>query len=134
MDCQEKIMLFRIGLMSTALILSGLAAGCASEGPPPSEQVTRARTMIEAADKAGAQRYAAADLQRAHDELSDAEKANAAGRYDEARRDAESAAVDADLATARAADGDAEHAAHEVAVGNETLRQESNRAAVSNPQ
>jgi hypothetical protein len=42
--------------------------------------------------------------------------------------------VDADLATARAADGDAEHAAHEVAVGNETLRQESNRAAVSNPQ
>lgn len=129
-------MSLRVGLISTAVILSGLA-GCATEGPPPSEQMTRARALIEQADKGGAQRYAAADLQHAHDELSDAEKANAAGRYDEARRYAESAAADADLATARAADGDAERAAHEVAAANETLRQESVRTSVNanpNPQ
>jgi hypothetical protein len=99
--------------------------------------VTRARTVIEQADKAGAQRYAAADLQRAHDELSDAEKANADGKYSEARRYAESAEVDADVATARASDGEAERAATEVAQGNETLRQESGRSAPTttpNPQ
>jgi hypothetical protein len=123
-------MSLRTGLISTAVLLSGLAAGCATEGPPPSEEVTRARAVIEQADKAGAQRYAAADLQRAHDELSQAEKANSEGKYNESRRYAESAAVDADLATARESDGEAERAAKEVVQANDTLRQESNRSAV----
>jgi hypothetical protein len=51
--------------------------------------MTRASTIIQQADKGNAQRYAAADLQKAHDELRDAEKANDARRYDEARRYAE---------------------------------------------
>jgi hypothetical protein len=85
--------------------------------------MTRAQTIIEQADKAGAQRYAAADLQRAHDELSYAQKANAEKKYDEARRYAESAAADADVATARASAGDAERAAHETTQSNEELRQ-----------
>jgi Domain of unknown function (DUF4398) len=124
-------MSLREGLLSTALILCGLSAGCATEGPPPSEPITRARTVIEEADKGAAQRYAAADLQRAHDELNDAEKENAAGHYDEARRYAESASVDADLAAAKGADGDAEHAAREVVQANETLSQESTRISVT---
>jgi len=89
--------------------------------------MTRARTLIEQADRTGGQRYAAADLQRAHDELSNADKANAEKKYDEARRYAEAAAADADVAAARAAAGDAQRAAHEVAQSNETLRQESGR-------
>jgi hypothetical protein len=117
--------------MSVTAIACGLLGGCATQGPPPSEEVTRARTVIEQADKAGAQRYAAADLQRAHDELSDAEKSNAEGKYDEARRYAESAAVDADLASARASDAEAQRAAHEVVQANETLRQESGRGAAN---
>jgi hypothetical protein len=118
--------------ISAAAMACALAGGCATQGPPPSEEVTRARTVIEQADRAGAQRYAAADLQRAHDQLSDAEKANAAGKYDDARRYAESAEADADVATARASDGEAQRAAHEVVQGNETLRQESARGAAAN--
>jgi hypothetical protein len=91
--------------------------------------MTRARTLIEQADRQGGQRYAAADLQRAHDELSNADKANAEKKYDDARRYADSAAADADVAAARSAAGDAQHAAQEVAQSNETLRQESARGA-----
>jgi hypothetical protein len=113
--------------MTAAVFLYGLAAGCATQGPQPTEEVTRASALIEQADKAGAQRYAAADLQRAHDELNNANKANAEKKYDDARRYAESAAADADVATARAAAGEAQHAAQEVTQSNETLRQESAR-------
>jgi hypothetical protein len=48
-----------------------------------------------------AQRYAAADLQRANDEFSNAERANGEKKYDDARRYAESAGADADVASAR---------------------------------
>jgi hypothetical protein len=91
--------------------------------------MTRAHTLIEATDKDGnAQRYAAADLQRAHDEFADATRADGAGQYTEARNFAESASVDANLAAARGAAGDAKRAATEVEQGNATLRSESKRA------
>ena len=115
------------GLIPAAVLMCGFAAGCATQGPQPTEEMTRARTLIEQADRSGAQRYAAADLQKAHDELSNADRANADKKYDDARRYSESAAVDADVAIARAGAGDAQHAAQEVAQSNETLRQESSR-------
>jgi hypothetical protein len=121
----------RSGLMTAAVFLCGFAGGCATQGPQPTEEMTRARTLIEQADRTGAQRYAAADLQRAHDELSNADKATAEKKYDDARRYAESAAADADVAAARAAAGEAQHAAQEVAQGNETLQQESARGATT---
>jgi len=94
------------------------------------EEITRAQTLIEAADKGGnAQKYAPADLQRAHDELADATRADGAGKYNDARDFAESAAADANLAAARGAAGDARRAATEVVQSNATLRSESDRAA-----
>jgi hypothetical protein len=117
--------------IAVLIIIGGSAAGCATEGPPPVEEVTRAQSVIDQADKAGVQRFAAADLQRAHDELGEAQRANAAGKYTEARREAESAEVDADVATARASEGAALQAAREVVQGNETLRQESARGSAS---
>jgi hypothetical protein len=119
----------RPGFLPAAMLLCGLAGGCATQGPQPTEEMTRARTLIEQADRAGAQRYAAADLQRAHDELSNADRATAEKKYDDARRYAESAEADAEVASARSAAGDAQRAAHEVQQSNETLRQESNRGA-----
>ncbi|MFL6605293.1 MAG: DUF4398 domain-containing protein [Steroidobacteraceae bacterium] len=120
----------RSGTITAAVFLCGLAGGCATQGPQPIEEMTRARTLIEQADRSGAQRYAAADLQRAHDELNNADKANAEKKYDDARRYAESAAADADVAVARAGAGEAQRAAQEVAQSNGTLRQESNRETV----
>lgn len=126
-------MSLRIGLLWAPVLLGTFAAGCATEGPAPVEEVTRARAVIEQADKAGAQRYAAADLQRAHDELDSAERANSQQKFDEARWFAESAEVDANLATARNSAGQAQQAAQEVVRANDTLRQESGRPANGAP-
>ena len=115
-------------------LLCSLSAGCATQGPQPTEEMTRARTLVQQADKADAQRYAAADLQRAHDELSNADKATREKKYAEARRYAEAAEADADVAQARGSAGEAQRAAHEIQESNQTLRQETERnSATSNP-
>jgi hypothetical protein len=101
----------------------GLAAACAS-GPQPTEQLARAHTLVEQAEKSQAQRYAAADLQRARDELQLADAANSKRDYDTARVDAESAGVDADLASARASEGEARRAANEARQSNAVLEHE----------
>jgi Domain of unknown function (DUF4398) len=116
-------------ILTTAAAATVIAAGCATQGPQPTEQMTRARTLIEQAEKAQAQRYAAPDLQRARDELNSAELASNKGSYDAAQAYAESAAVDADVAAARASAAEALRAAHETTQGNRMLQQESERAA-----
>lgn len=115
-------------MLTAAAVVSGLIAGCATQGPQPTEELTKAHTLIQQAEKAQAQRFAAPDLQRARDEVSSAEVANAKGDYDVARRYAESAAADADVATARASAGEALRAAHEAQQGNSTLQRETERA------
>ena len=117
---------------TTLLPLTALAcawlAGCASEGPAPREEMARAQTLVNQADKSNAQRYAAADLQRAHDELAAAQREYDARKFNEARADAESAAADADLASARATAGQEQQAANQVTKGNSSLRNETERA------
>lgn len=118
--------------------LVGLAtSGCAVEGPKPTDELTKAHVVVEQADKGGtAQRYAAADLQRAHDELSDADRLSAQGKFNEARAQAQRAAVDADLALARGNSIEQQKAAEDVATANDTLRQEIERKeaeAAANP-
>ena len=115
----------------SAVALAGVLAGCAAEGPPPHEQMTQARTLVQQADKANAQRYAAADVQRAHDALNSAERNFGERKYNAARADAESAAVDAEVATARAEAAEAQHAATEVTRGNTTLKSEAQRDAAA---
>jgi hypothetical protein len=120
-------MLVRTVLIPVTALACVFAAGCASEGPAPREEMARAHTLVDQADKSSAQRYAAADVQRAHDELNSAERFYGEKKFDEARADAESAAADADLATARGSAAEAQHAASEVTKGNSTLRQEAQR-------
>jgi len=108
------------------------AVGCASEGPKPNDELTKAHTVVEQADKGGtAQRYAAADLQRAHDELSDADRLSGQKKYDEARAFAQRAEVDADLAVARGSSAEQRKAAEDVMKANDALRQEAGRNADS---
>ena len=119
----------RFTMLATVATACGLTAGCATQGPQPTEELTKARTLIQQAEKSQAQRYAAPDLQRARDELSSAEVANTKRDYDVARSYAESAAADADVASARASAGEALRAAHEAEQGNITLQRETERAA-----
>lgn len=111
-----------------ALACAGLG-GCASEGPAPREEMARAEALVSQADKSNAQRYAAADLQRAHDELATAQRDYDTHKFNEARAEAESAAVDADLASARATAGQEQQAASQVTQSNSSLRNEAERAA-----
>ena len=121
-------------LSTTGALLCAVAVGCASEGVKPSDELTKAHTVVEQADKGGnAQRYAAADLQRAHDELSDADRYDAQKKYDEARYFAQRAEVDADVAVARGNSAEAQKAAADVAQSNNTLQQETQRNDASGP-
>ena len=116
-------------VLIAAATLTGLgASGCATEGPKPTDELTKAHVVLEQADKSGtAQRYAAADLQRAHDELSAAERLSGTQKYNEARAQAQRAEVDADLALARGNSAEQQKAAEDVAKANDTLRQEIQR-------
>jgi len=121
-------------LSTTGALLCVVAVGCASEGPKPSDELTKAHTVVEQADKGGtAQRYAAADLQRAHDELSDADRYDATKKYDEARYYAQRAEVDADVAVARGNSAEAQKAAADVAQANNALKQETQRNDAGGP-
>ena len=128
------MLLRTIVLSTTGALLCAVAVGCASEGVKPSDELTKAHTVVEQADKGGnAQRYAAADLQRAHDELSDADRYDAQKKYDEARYFAQRAEVDADVAVARGNSGEAQKAAADVAQSNNTLQQEPQRNDANGP-
>lgn len=122
----------RLILPTTAALACVAAAGCAAEGPKPNDELTKAHTVIEQADKGNAQRYAAADLQRAHDELSDAERYAGQKKHKEARYFAQRAQADADVAVARGNSAEAANAAQEVAQSNSTLQHEAQRNATGN--
>ncbi len=108
---------------AAALLATATLGGCASE-PKPTAQLVRASTLVNQAEKDQAQRYAAADLQRARDELSNARTAESDHKYDSARRLADRAAADADLASARAASGKAQQSSEQVRHSLDTLKQQ----------
>jgi hypothetical protein len=110
-------------LSAVALLAASALGGCASQ-PKPTAQLVRASTLVSQAEKDEAQRFAAADLQRARDELSSAQTAEADGKYENARDFADRAAVDADLASARASSGKAQQAAEQVHHSLDTLREQ----------
>ncbi|MEJ1962471.1 MAG: DUF4398 domain-containing protein [Gammaproteobacteria bacterium] len=116
----------RNGFLVTAA-LGLICAGCASNANRPTSEITRARTLIEQAEKAGAQQYAAEQLDQARNKLRLANAAAEDGKNDEARARANEAAADAELAQARANSGEAKKAANEVEKSTETLERETNR-------
>ncbi len=119
----------RIGALAAAALLSAAILGACASQPKPTAQMVRANTLVGEAEKSEAQRYAAADLQRARDELSGAQTAESDGKYDRALHLAERAAADANLAGARAASGKAEQSAEQVRHSIDTLKQQLPQSA-----
>jgi hypothetical protein len=113
--------------MLIAAAIGLLSAGCATT-PEPTAEISRARTLIEQAEKAGAQRYAAVELDQARNKLRLADAAAEDGKNAEARARANEAAADAELAMARTSSGEAQKAADEVDRGTETLQRETQRS------
>lgn len=90
-------------LLATAAL--GLAivslAGCAS-APPPNGTMNQALSQLQAARDAGAADYAPVDLDMAQGKFSQAQKAMASRKYDEAALLADESSADSELARAKA--------------------------------
>ncbi|MEP7245235.1 MAG: DUF4398 domain-containing protein [Gammaproteobacteria bacterium] len=116
-----------------AAVIGLLSAGCATQSGRPTAEITRARTLIEQAERSGAQRYAALELDNARDKLRQADAAVADGKHDVARERANEAAADAELAAAKASSGAAQQTATDVQKGTDTLQREADRNAGVTP-
>ncbi len=118
--------------LAVALTLAVLG-GCAS-GPPPqtTADLARANTLVAAAEQNGAQQYAPMDLQAARDE---AQQANQLATKDDRQADelANEAAADAQLASARAQNAQAQHGVAQLHETLRTLRNEEERANGASP-
>jgi hypothetical protein len=123
-------------IMKTRSVMAVLAplllVACASV-PRPVEDLARAKSLVEQADAANAQRFAADELTQARDRLQLAEKADAAEENELARRRANEAAADAELASALARSRQVEQAANEEAQGIEAQRDEIRQRRASGP-
>ena len=98
------------GALAVAGALALGTAGCATTSPP-TVQMTVATASVEAANAAGAQAYAPAELRLANDKLASARKAMADKDYDVALRFAEQAQTDAQLAVGKTQSAKAHKAA-----------------------
>lgn len=94
----KLIKLLGISMVGTSLLS---LSGCAN-GPPPRKDMAVARFALNNAQEAEASQYAPVELRNARKKLEAAERAMAKADYEEARRLAEQAFVDAQLAEAKA--------------------------------
>jgi len=106
-----------------AACIIGSLAGCASP-PPPREQLAVGRSSIEAAQTAGAAELAPVELESAITKLSQAQAAVRDGHPLLAKRFAEAADADAQVARSKATAERSRRAADEVTAGLRTLRQQ----------
>jgi hypothetical protein len=90
------------GFLTSLIILSAFANTGCSTGAPPTGSLARAEMSVRTAGEARASEFAPLDLQRAREKLEASKRAVAAKKYDEARRLAEGAQVEAELAEVKA--------------------------------
>src|SRR5688572_27031455 len=99
--------------MSVLLICGALGMfGCA--GRPPLETLSKAELAVQEAGKRTASQYAPVELQSAREQLEKARQAMDDKEYDSARRSADQALVNAQLAEAKAETEKARQAAAEL--------------------
>ena len=88
------VLISRYTLVFSMLIL---LAACSST-KPPAEKLTRTEAAISQAEQAGAEEYAPLEVREARKKLEKARELSEDEKYEEARRLAEQAEVDAELA------------------------------------
>ena len=111
--------------------LSGvlLLAACASAPPAPTARLQAAQLAISNAERADAGRYAAAELSEAREKLASADTAVKDQRMILAGRFAEESSVEAELASAKAADFKAKAVNDEMARSTDSLVEELQRSS-----
>jgi len=106
------------------VIMAALLLSCASV-PPPNDALSTAQVALDQAIEAQAASYAPHQLQPALEKLELAKRSLAAEHYEEARRLAEQARVDARLAEALALSQAARKGVREVQETTDTLERET---------
>ena len=113
------------GCLVTLFIV--VLAGCAAKAPVPEKQVTLATQSIVQAESSGAVEFAPLELKAARDKLSQAKLAMDREENIVARRFADEAMVDANLAEAKARSAKAQKVVEELKESIRILQQEMNR-------
>ncbi|AKJ30582.1 DUF4398 domain-containing protein [Caldimonas brevitalea] len=110
--------------LAVPLLAAFAFAGCAHRTPEPSEQMAVSQAAVDGAVSAGAQQYAPLELNQARQKLDAAKNAMRTDDKLNARRLAEQAEVDAQVASAKAAAEKSRKAVGEIEQGNRMLREE----------
>ncbi len=127
-DCFKSYQLSTLGLaVAAALFMSGCASTPAV--PAPTEQMAVSRAALNAANSAGGSEFAPVQLKSAMDKMDSAERAMGAKNYGLARKMAEEAQVDAQLAAAAARAGKAQKAADALRESDRVLHKELDRSS-----
>lgn len=112
------------------LVLSAtMAAGCSTDRPAAREQLAAGQSSVEAAITAtgASDDLSVAEMSIARDKLAQAQAAQRAGEHEKARRLAEQAELDAQVARAKIAADKSRKAMAELDASLATLRDELNR-------
>ena len=112
-DINRKIMRTGQSVIWTWLITAIIIFFGCSTTKPPTDTLAKAELSVRAAHEAGAEEFAQMDLRKAREKLEKSKQAMAVRNYDEARRLAEDAQVDAELAEAKTEAQIVRHAADE---------------------
>lgn len=109
-------------ILAGAVVAS--AVGCAGV-PPPREELAQAERAVDQAMAENAVEFAALEVEKARDKLAQARAEMSTERYADARRLAEEALVDAELALAKADAAKTTRNADELAQTVQRLREEA---------
>ncbi|CAO3449283.1 hypothetical protein [Azospirillum argentinense] len=105
----------RVGWRAATILSASLGlAACAGSVPPPTAQLGASAQAIQQAERAGALEHAPAEFQSAREKLAAADAAMREDERTKARRLAEQAQADAELATVRSQRATAQQAASAV--------------------
>ena len=125
-----KIARARPTRLEMGALLCGLAIllpGCSST-PIPDAEIAGASAALMSAENQGATPYAPVEMDRARDKLRRAQQAMQKEDYNEAKRLADEAQADAELAQALTGKAEAEQAVREMEISIEVLREEIMRS------
>lgn len=126
----------RLGLPIVGLLTAGVLVGCSSVSDVTRERVARSETSVQQAQQTiGNSEAGALDLQRAKDNLQQAQAALSKKEGQKAERYAQIAQLDSELAVSKSQSAAARKAADELQASIQQLRQEVARGgAVANDQ
>lgn len=121
------------GTRAAAALLIALMAACAANPPAPTAALTTAENAISKAEQARAAEFAPVEMRAAHEKLASAREAVQRDDMDSARDWAEQAAVDADLAAAKAEAARSRNVNVEMQKSIQSLQDETRRSSGGMP-